>query len=201
MIRSTQKHKYETKCSKEGRCWYSKQSTQECKIHEIRVTDETVNQAAVPLLILHQWQLRGNLRHDHRMSENPWYTWWKIAIGKKRDGIAARPWRGNRVGPIWRRGGIPVVCRWWSQLCPTHQWERWLGGWMKHGSKSFGEPPYVWRIPPYAMIHLPSTLIQFPSFLRCLFLSLRSWYRSGRTVYVLYETQTEEQKGEAWERH
>ena len=71
MIRSTQRYKYETKCSKEGRCRYSKQSTQECKIHEIRVTDETVNQAAVPLLILHQWQLWGTLRHDHRMSENP----------------------------------------------------------------------------------------------------------------------------------
>ena len=26
-------------------------STQQCKIHEIRVTDETVNQTAVPLLI------------------------------------------------------------------------------------------------------------------------------------------------------
>ena len=91
-----------------------------------------VHQAAVPLLIWHQWWPRGNLRHDHRMSENPWHTWWKIATGKRRDGISARPWHSYKVGPIWRRGGIPVVCRWWSQLCPTHQWERWSGGWMKH---------------------------------------------------------------------
>ena len=94
----------------------------------------TVNQVAVPPLISHQWWPRFNLQHDHRMSENPWYTWWRTATGKKRDGISARPWHGYRIGPIWRRGGIRVICRWWSQLCPNHQWERWLGGggWMKH---------------------------------------------------------------------
>ena len=66
-----QKYKYETKYSKESRYRNNKQSTQQCKVHEIRVTDETVNQAAVPLLISHQWRPRVNLRHDHRMSENP----------------------------------------------------------------------------------------------------------------------------------
>ena len=122
-MKSTQKYKYETKSSKGSRYRDNKQSTQQCKIHEIRITNETVNQVAVPPLISYQWLPRGNLLHDHRMSENPWHTWWKIATGKRRDGISARPWHGCKVGPIWRRGGIPVVCRWWSQLCPTHQWE------------------------------------------------------------------------------
>ena len=109
-----------------------KQNTELCKTYKMRITNEAVNQATVPPLISHQWRPRSNLRRDHRMSENLWYTWWKIATGNTRDSISARPWRGYRVGPTWRRGGIPVVCRWWSQLCRNHQWERWLGGWMKH---------------------------------------------------------------------
>ena len=72
--KSTQKFKYETKRSKESRYGNNKQSTQQCKVHEIRVTDEIVDQVAVPLLISHQWRPRSNLRHDYRMSENPCYT-------------------------------------------------------------------------------------------------------------------------------
>ena len=98
----------------------------------MRVT-KAVNQAAVPPLTSHQWWPRGNLQHDHRMTEHLWYTWWRIATGKRRDDISANPWHSKRVGPIiWRRGGIRVICRLWSQLCPNDQWERWLGGWMKH---------------------------------------------------------------------
>ena len=83
-------------------------------------------------LISHQWRPRGNLQHDHWMIEHLWNTWWRIPTGKRRDDISPNPWHDYTVGPIWRRGGISVVCRWWSQLCPNHQWERWLGRWMKH---------------------------------------------------------------------
>ena len=73
-LTSVQKYQYETKRSKESRYGKNKQSTQQCKVHEIRVTDEIVDQVAVPLLISHQWRPRSNLRHDYRMSENPCYT-------------------------------------------------------------------------------------------------------------------------------
>ena len=83
-------------------------------------------------LISHQWRPRGNLQHDHWMTEHFWNTWWRITTGKWRDDILPNPWHGYTVGPIWSRGGISVVCRWWSRLCLNHQWERWLGWWMKH---------------------------------------------------------------------
>ena len=107
----------------------NKQNTQLCMFHKMRVT-KAVNQAAVPPLISHQWRPRGNLQHDQDERE-PLKHMMEDHNREKEKRHLSQPMT-RLLGQGWphleeRRD---LCCL--SQLCPNHQWERWLGGWMKH---------------------------------------------------------------------